>query len=322
MSKKRTTPTPGPLFGWIPPVSRTHAQHQAHEAAMAMAMPRFALEGTYHETKGRFGLWKAMQQVLKPKDPQILPDNWQTSGSCVGAGGGNMLKRLMCVEIAAGDLEEWRVLWWPFTYGRSRFRAGMKTPGEGSFGSAWAAAIKEDGILAIDEARGLPTFKDASGWIQLDSRTEVNWSDGDAQNILELMPTARLHPVGSYVQIRNSDEGKGALANGYGLTLASMFGTRSPKKRGNPAVYIADWDDRWAHQMHCDEAWDHPSEGLLFRIGNNWGPRAHKEPTQGEPWGGFYVTAQTFDRICQGDGEVFAFSHFQGFKVRELDFFV
>lgn len=310
---------PGPM-GWIPPADRDGAMNAAHEEAMAAALPAFTLDGTYHETTGRFALWQALQKVTG-NSTQRLPYNWQVTGSCVGAGGGNMLKTLMAVEIAAGDLEEWKHLWWPFTYGRSRFRAGMRTPGEGSFGSAWAQAIKEDGVLAVDQASNLPEFRVNDGWLQLDRATELRWSDGDAAHVLELASVAKLHLIGSYVRIRNAAEGKAAIANGYPLTQASLFGTRGPQRRGNPVVNIAEWNDRWAHQTYIDEAWDHPTEGLLFRYGNNWGPDAHPAPTQGEPLGGFYITAATFDRICREE-EVFAFSAFAGFKVRQLDWLV
>lgn len=243
--------------------------------------------------------------------------------NCVGAGGGNMLRTLMCVEIAAGEAEEYQELFWLFTYGRSRYHAGMPNPGEGSFGSAWAKAIKEDGCLHLKEAPGLPQPALKSGWIQFTASVERTYSDGDAKVNLDLMPTARLHPVKSFARIRSADEGKAAIANGYPLTQASMFGTSGAKRQGSPAVMVAEWDGSWAHQMWFDSCWDHPSLGLIFRIVNNWGPTAHARPVDAhEPLGGFWITARTFDRICGGrDGEVFAFSGFEGFKVRELDFF-
>ena len=124
------------LFGWIPPQERTRAQKRIHGEILERT-PEFQLPG-YREQSGRFALWKAFRDVTGG-DVYIN----QTTGSCVGAGGGNMLRTLMAVEILAGELEEWKEIWWPFTYGRSRFRAGMTTPGEGSFGSAWMeAAVK------------------------------------------------------------------------------------------------------------------------------------------------------------------------------------
>lgn len=313
------------LFGWIPPEDRNQAQNEADEKAAASMPTDFAMEGTYHEVKGRFPLWKAMQIVLKKPGEQILPYNWQVTGSCVGAGGGNMAKTLMAMEITQGDLEEYRELWWPFTYGRSRFRAGMTRPGEGSLGRTYAAAAVEDGYLAQNEKPGLPAFAENGGWLQLSESTEYQWSDGDSSMVLECAPIAKLHLVKSAAPIRNSDEGKASLANGYPLTCASNYGTKTIRPQGTPAVNIAEWNHRWQHQMFIDEAWDHPTLGLIFRIGNNWGKNMsmnnYPAPTQGEPWGGFYVPAKDFDGIC-AQKEVFAFSGLNGFKVRTIDFYV
>lgn len=312
------------LCGWIPPERRSTIQHAAHERAL-FAMPKdFQLEGTYHEVSGRFACWKAFQMTMEAKgnrDPQVLPYNFQQTGSCVGAGGGNMAKTLMCVEIQQGELEEYKEIWWPFTYGRSRYRAGMTTPGEGSQGSTWAEAATQDGLFVREEKPGLPEFQNDQGWLKISGSTEVSWSDGDAKQTIECKDLGLLHLIGKAVPIKNADEGKAALANGYPLTQASNFGTRGPKKTGNPEVMLAKWDGSWSHQTYIDEAWDHPSLGLIFRWGNNWGKTAHGAPTQGEPWGGFYIEASTFDQICKGR-EVFAFSGFSGFKVRSIDWFL
>lgn len=312
MTKKR--------FGWIPPKERTKAQKESHVAAMASMPAAFQLRGTYHETTGRVSLWQALQQVLGVNDSKLLPFNWQTSGSCVGAGGGNMAKTVMAVEIMQGEMEEYRELWWPYTYGRSRLRAGMRNPGEGSLGSTYAEAATKDGYLARDEKAGLPEFGVKQNWLQLSSSVEVRWSDGDSSHALECREIALLHLIRTAAPIGSSAEAKAALTNGYPLTLASNFGTRGIRARGNPPINVGEWNDNWPHQMSCEECWDHPTEGLVFLIQNNWGPDAHPAPTQGEPPGSFYITASTMDRICRD--EVFAFSYFSGFPTRTLDWLI
>lgn len=314
---------PEMLFGYIPPAARTLEMHEAHARAMSAAecLPQFALEGHYSTESGRFGLWKCLQTVLGHADAKRLPWNWQVTGSCVGAGGDNCRKVTMAVEIVAGELEEFKHVWWPYTYGRSRFRAGMRTPGEGSFGSAWAEAATKDGCFSTDEVRGLPAFQTKDDWLQLSRGTELEWSDGDSNLVMQHNAVAALHVFGKYAPIANADEGKAAIVNGYSMTCASMFGTRGPKLRGEPAVMVAEWDDQWPHQMSLNEVWDHPTLGMLFRIQNNWGPTAHPEPTQGEPRGGFYITAKTFDKICR-EKEVIAFSGLAGFKARKVDNYV
>jgi hypothetical protein len=254
------------------------------------------------------------------EDRSFVIDAGLVVHNCVGAGGGNMLRVLARVEIDQGDPEEYQELWWPYTYGQSRHRAGMRSEGEGSLGSTWAQAITQDGIFSVQEATGLPQFRDADGWLQLSKQEELKWSAGGWSKS-QYGQLALKHPVGAYAQIKNSDEGKAAIVNGYPLTCASNFGTRGPRLTGDPAVNVAEWDDTWPHQMSVNECWDHPTLGLIFRIQNNWGPGAHPAPTQGEPPGGFYVLAKTFDRICQGR-EVYAFSKFKGFVVRALDWYV
>lgn len=280
--------------------------------AIGQAIPDLKISGAWQLESRRYALWQAPKQVLG----KFLPYIYQVTGSCVGAGGANCARTTMCVEIAAGEMEEYKELWWPFTYGRSRFHAGMKTPGEGSFGEAYAKAALEDGYVAV-EGGNFPAFRDVSGWLQLDQGTERSWSDGDAQQSMSLLPKARERLFKSVARCRSADDVIAALANGYCCTQASMFGTRTmvPSPKGNPAVRIASWDGSWAHQMFVDEFWDHPTEGELFRVPNNWGPTAHGSPTGDEPPGGFYLRKPDMNRICTS-GEVFAFSAFVGFPSR------
>lgn len=303
------------LFGWVPPAERTAEQHEADERALA-SMPKFSLQGTYRDEKGRFALWAIAKKVNGDKH---IPFAWQVTGSCVGAGGGNMLRVLARVEISQGDPEEYQELWWPYTYGQSRLRAGWNREGEGSFGSTWAAAIVQDGIFSVQEATGLPTFKDAEGWLQLSNREEMKWSAGgwskEQYGALGLK-----HPVKTSSKLSSADEAKAALANGYPLTIASNFGTSGPRRAGDPEVMLAEWNDNWPHQMSINEAWDHPTLGLIFHVQNNWGPRAHGEPLGGVCPGGFYIKAATLDRILRDEG--FAFSAFEGFKVREISWYI
>lgn len=289
------------LFGWVPPQERTAEQHEANEAAVA-SMPAFALQGAYHEDKGKFDL----SELAVKHGAKFI---WQVTGSCVGAGGGTMIQTLMGVEIAAGELEEMRQVWWPYTYGQSRRRAGMRGRGSGSLGSAWSAAMRDDGMFSRDEASGsLPEYSEpAPGWLRLPESIELEWSDGTATQS-KYAELARLHVVKTVSPVSNSTEAKAAISNGYPLTLASMFGTRGASMAGDPAVPLAEWSDQWAHQMSCSVCWDHPTLGLIFGIRNQWGPRNHDF---------FYVKASVFDRICSGR-EVFAFSAFNGFKSRSI----
>ena len=288
-------------------------------------MPRFSLRGRSFAAERRYALWRAGLQVRG----RHLPYNFQQTGSCVGAGGGNMAKTAVCVEIALkGEHEQYRELWWPFTYGVSRKLAGMRGEGEGSFGSAWAKAATTAGFFELDPADDagavidLPDFIDDGGWLVQPAKVELKWSAGERIGP-EFYRLGLKHLFKTAAPVTSSTQAFDALSNGYPLTIASMFGIRAmtPRPQGNPPVRLAVWDGEWAHQMFIDEAWDHPTLGMIFRVGNNWGPDAHGTPTGEEPPGGFYVTDDTLDQILRTrDAECYAFSSFDGFPARRLNF--
>lgn len=304
--------------GWLSFEKRTAKQNEVHDVVVGK-MPRFGIRGRFRADQRRYPLWQAPTKLLG----HFLKYIWQQTGSCVGAGGGNMLKTLMCVEIVLGmEPEEYREPWWLFTYGRSRYHAGIRGTGEGSTGSGWAKAIVDDGSFEIDPegAPDLPDYKENNGWLVQPSRIEMEWSDG-ARIKDEWLRLGQKNKVKTAARCRSADDVAEALINGYPVTQASMFGFNPmvPRPQGDPPVRLAEWNGRWAHQTWIDEYWDHPSLGEIFRWGNNWGPTAHGSPTGDEPPGGVYIRKKTVDEICRS-GEVYAFSGYDGFPARELDF--
>lgn len=298
--------------GYVAPAGRTKEGQEAANMAIG-EMPEFAIDGPFSDVE-RAPLWSFFKKIGIDNPPY----NWQVTGSCVGAGGDNALKTLMAVEVVVEKVEEFHVTWWLYTYGKSRELAGMNRPGDGSYGSTWAKAIKDYGSFRADE-EGLPEFRSVSGWLQTSSSVEYKWSDGD-EIPQKWIDKGREHLVKRTAPVRDSDQAAAALMNGYPLTIASMFGTRSIRSTGSPKVNIAKWDASWAHQMFVDEVWKHPTEGLIFRVGNNWGPSAHPRPVAGAPAGGFYITAKTFDKIASSrNSEIFALSGYDGFPVQKLD---
>lgn len=308
------------LFGWIPADQMPTDVRDKHEEFVA-SMPAFSMPSLYVDS-GRYALWQIAQSVAP------LRYVWQLTGSCVGAGGENMLRTRMRVEIAQGDPEEVTDLWWLYAYGQSRRLAGMNGRGEGSFGSAWAKAIQTLGTFPVDEGEkasgvDLPSFRSVQGWDQVTRDTEFQWSDGAAWNREPWTSLGRKYPVKTVVQVRSTEQLRAGLASGHNVTIASNFGTRTIRPTGSPAVNIALYDATWPHQMHVDEAWDHPSLKWIYRIGNNWGPGAHPAPTQGEPAGGFYVTESTMQRILsERYTECYLFSAFEGIPLRKLNWVV
>jgi hypothetical protein len=303
-------------FGWVDLLERTPGQMLLHEKAVEK-MPAFAIQGRWQLEARRYPLWAAGKKLLG----HHLKYNYQQTGSCVGAGGGNMLKTLMCVEIVlGGEHEEYKEIWWPFTYGMSRLRSGMSRPGEGSTGSGWAEAATEDGTFEVEpEGHDTPDFKEQNGWLVIDGRTEVGWSAGPPGDDATWKGLAKKHLIKAAAPMRSADDCIAALANGYPLTQASNFGFKkmAPAPQGDPPVRVASWDGSWSHQTYVDEYWEHPTLGELFRWGNNWGPDAHGSATGEEPNGGVYIKKATMDQICKR-GEVYAFSGYAGFPARKV----
>lgn len=301
--------------GWVPPDERPAAVIRACELIEA-DFPAFGVRGRWQMAERRYCLWAAVKQLLG----RHLDYNWQQTGSCVGAGGDNAARTGMAVEIVLkGEREELLPTWWPFTYGRSRHHSGFRGSGEGSTGTGWAKAAVTDGSFEMDP-KGMPDLPDFTlrdGWRVQPGSVEMKWSNGGAI-APEWVTYGQKHRWKTAARLRSAAECVEALANGYAITQASDFGFSGPRVRGTKhPIRVAEWNGRWSHQTYVDEVWDHPElNGIFFRWGNNWGPKAHGDPTGDEPPGGVYIEDLTMDRICK-TGEVYAFSAFDGFPARE-----
>lgn len=304
-------------FGWISTDDLAPGLWEIRQQTIR-DMPHFHIDGQWFQSERRYKLWEAGKILM---GGHFLPYANQTTGSCVGAGGYNMLITLLAVEIVLGkEAEKWMQLWWPYTYGRSRLASGMRGRGEGSTGAGWTKAITQDGSFEWQE--GLPKYQDVKGWLKLPSGDELNWSAGEAIDA-KWIEQGRKHLVKTVSPLKNSNEALAALANGYPITQASMFGFSPmvPSPTGTPPVRLVSWNGSWSHQTYIDEAWDHPTHGLIFRWGNNWGADAHGPALDDEPPSSVYIKAATLDRICSS-GEVYAFSAYDGFPARKLDWYI
>jgi hypothetical protein len=298
-------------FGYIPPERRTPEQ-TAVVRTLAATLPELQIRGSWQDQQ-RVELWRP----YKTTHGKFLPYNWQLTGSCVGAGGGNMAKTLMSVQEALG-LMEYRELFWLFTYGKSRQRSGMRGRGEGSTGEGYGEAATADGYVAFDEdpSLGQPNYKD--GWLQFPESAEYKWSDGAAAPAKEV-EIGKLHLIKAKAVVRDSAAGVAALTNGYPMTQCSNFGFKPmvPQPRGNPPRRIVKWNGNWSHQTYIDSYEMHPEFKLIFRWGNNWGPEAHGKALEDEPDSTVWIEMATFDQIARS-GTILAFSpDIGGFPARD-----
>lgn len=304
--------------GWIPPQERTYEMIAVDEAVKDL-MPAFS-----DVNKGDDLPNEVLLCDLEMKATGSIIQCRQWSGSCVGTAAAKAYFQASAGDaVHRGDNEQVKFCFPYATYGMGRKLGGMNRTGEGSFGTAQARAVKEWGMLPGDDNR-LPQPNESSlkgGWLSYSERTEIEWSypNNWPINELELRKDANQFQILDTAQVRSADEVRKALSQGYGVTLASMFGTRNEKV--SDGYLIGDWNDRWAHQMSCGGYSTSDKHGVLFWIQNQWGSAAHpacpKMKAKGVV-GGFWIAERNMAEIVR-TGEVFIHSNTEGFPVRRYD---
>lgn len=302
-------------FGYILPTERTE-EEQAFDADVKSKMIDFEITGAQDPTDQAF-LWNCSKAA---NGGQHFRTFYQQTGSCVGNGGGQALWYLSAVEvIRLKDPEQVLLPFWLLPYGRSRYYAGSRGQGEGSFGSAFAEAMRKDGIIEA-KLDGLPKCTD-SGGLTWGRSAELTWSDG-AKIDSKWLALSRKHLLKTTAQVKTAQQVRQALLNYYPCTIASDWGGQmTPAVQGSPPVRLNKRADTWNHQMCVIGTVNHPSLGWIYYILNSWGVDAHGQPPAGgygEPPGGFWVKEADMDYIAR-QGDSFAFSQFSGFPAQKLD---
>lgn len=307
-------------LGWIPPSERDLTQRRM-TLAFDRETPAFGEANPFLLELPK----EALLYNLEIKATgNLLPRYYQLSGSCVGFAGARAYCLAQCGDVVhRGDREEIKLVHPLPTYGKGRQLAGYRSKGEGSFGAAQAQAVKEWGMLAIDDPR-LPKATLADGWLKWSSRTEIDWSYAPQWPVKEssLAVDAKSHVIHSVSRVRTLLELKQGLAQGYAGTMACMFGSKN--MRVKDGYLVAPWDTRWAHQQAIAGYTEHPSMGDLFAIDNQWNKNAHpscpKLSSIGSGVNGSYwVTGDTMKKILASeDSEVFLHSNTAGFPPRNI----
>lgn len=302
-------------FGYITPENRTEEEKALDENVKAQMQP-FEIIGQ-EEPKDRAFLWDCAKAANGGKNFRTF---YQQTGSCVGNGGGQAVWYLSAVEVVRlKDQEQVLLPFYLLPYGRSRYYAGMRGRGEGSFGSAFAEALRKDGIISAN-LEGLPKYEDRTG-ITWGRSAELEWSDGGAIK-QKWLDESRKHLVKTTAQVKNAQQVRQALLNYYPCTIASDWGgLMTPPVAGDPPVRLSKRADTWQHQMCVIGTINHPQHGWIYYILNSWGVDAHGQPPAngfGEPPGGFWVKEGDMDYIAR-QGDSFALSQFDGFPAQKLN---
>lgn len=304
-----------PNLGFITPGERTTRQADAH-AAIVQKMPRFALSAPAVAAGTKVMLsdfWRKPEVVQETGVDFDRAPFQQLTGSCVGAGGGNALYTLICVQrlLSEGATKAF-VPWWPFSYGRSRLLMGDRGQGEGSLGSTFADTIVKEGVVAASEP-GLPAFKNGDGYV-LTTQLEMQWSDGDSKPCVDYLDEAKPHPIGTAAEMRQPQDMKAAILNGYPGSFACNNYIGQAAVRGD--ALLGRWDGSGGHQQWFFGYWEHPDLGPLYAIGNNWARETYPRDPGGLPLVCCWVKETDVAAAFRLDAEVYAFSHLTYFPAQ------
>lgn len=313
-------------FGLCGPDAPAHLfltkEEDADRYALTSGWPSFSIDGNPEDGEKKVilsDLWRD-PRVLQNTGGKVFSGFKQLTGSCVGSGSGNALFALACVEVVRlGDPEEALIPWWPLSYGRGRYHMGSRSSGEGSTSEGQVEAFRKDGILRAG-LEGLPSFTDEDG-LTLTRAVEMEWSNG-ARIDERWLSVSRKNLVRTAAVVRNADEGREAIRNGYPILWCGSWGglMRCPTA-GDPPVLLNRQAGTWMHNQTCLAWWDHPTLGELFGILNQWGHGTHGTDPAGLPPGAYWIRAVDFDRQARG-GSCIAISQFDGFPAQRITWYI
>lgn len=266
----------GPL-GWIPPEERSTELQKQHEDIMNAA-PKFAL--------ARPTLPKGTKIILNDflRKPEVVADFngedftgfHQLTGSCVGVAEGDAIAVLSSIQRMIADAPTRAMIpWWGFPYGRSRFKSGMRTKGEGSICSIMGRVVAEEGCFAINEVGFAEkvniTFKKDDGWY-VPANVEMNWSDGDETLVTQFLGLAKQFPVGTVAPVHDIDGVAAGIINGYPCNNGCNYFVGKGRIKSSPGgdYVTGEYDGRGGHATNYTAYWEHPNDGPLYGYWNQW----------------------------------------------------
>lgn len=238
---------------------------------------------------------------------QLLPRCRQVTGSCVGAATLWAWAMACVLDVLFRKSGERIPKLFPFApWGFSRYLAGMRGPGEGSFGGAMKDAGLQMGLVEIG-TDGVPnptgkSFNGKTSWLFWTERQEFDWSwPANWPVPVESMKATGKKTKGT-VRIQSVEEYRNAAANGIVPTIASSAGTDAPRIVGD--ALISDWTTTWLHQQAGGGYFESSQAGPVYPINNQWGDYYKKPcPTLGPLGvdGTVSVTEKTLERILRDD---------------------
>ena len=290
--------------GWVPDAKAVESFRTRH------AVPEFTDTEAGREVSRAAGdvyLWEACRRVTG----DVLPARNQGQvGCCVGFGTTAAIEHLMCVELAAESEpgRSFKPVAPEAVYAGSRVQVGGgRIRGDGSVG-AWAAEfVRSYGVVP----RGKYASVDLSRYDENTCRRL-----GSAGLSSELVALARENPVKGVARVGRFAEAQKAIENGYPVAVCSSQGFAMTRDRNGFCAPRG----TWYHCMALVGVRGGPRPGGFLL--NSWGPDAHTGPRDpaDAPVAGFWADAGVLDRML-AEGDSWAFSGFDGFKARKLDWY-
>jgi hypothetical protein len=295
---------PPEAFGWV------DLPEDVEVVAQAQPIPSFGdteagLGGDIPDEALGWRWWKTATGTDFPELAQ------GSVGSCCAFGASHAAMVSMAGEVVSGDPESAVIPSPEVIYGFSRVQVnGGRSPfrSDGSTGAWVAQAMKDFGILE----------KTVVGSFDLSKYSEARCREFGSKGVpAELVEAAKAHRFTSISRIRTFEDFCRAIANGFGVIVASQVGFNNSRRDSEGFCKPS---GRWAHCM----------AGLAYRKGkrpggfikNSWGANSNsgpKYPADDMPNGGFWVDAEVLERQMLSAGDSWAVSNMpQGFPLRRL----
>jgi hypothetical protein len=254
----------------------------------------------YGTGKGKLSL--PFKNLLK-FDPNFGPSERQVVGDCVSHSTRNAIDITRSCEIINGENEEF------VARGATEGIYGSRGHGgEGMTCSGAARFVKQAGGVLIRQKYDNIDLTSYQG------KLASSWGrSGPPKTLIE---EAQKRPVRTASLITTVEEARDALANGYGISVCSMFGFSSRRDKHG----IAAPSGSWAHAMAwiaADDTHEIYNE-TLFLVQNSWGVWNNGPKRHDQPDGSFWIR-ESVARDMLGSSGSWVFSDVDGFPARNID---
>jgi hypothetical protein len=259
--------------------------------------------GRSRQAPNAFSLHRYVRKLLG----RDIAGNIQQIGDCVSWGMKHAIEYLQVMDrLVRNRPVAFRYAFSPYLYGIGRVYIGGGRLGneDGSLGLWQAEGVKRYGVLFADEP-GVPAYSGA---------VAKAWGDPNpAPDLDKWKSKGQERLVKAYSLVRNTQEMRDYLADGYGATVASNVGYEMlPRSDG----YHYE-KEPWAHQMYV-----YGYGPDYFLILNQWGD-VHgrlKDFDTGEdlPVGTLRIKDRSMQKMIDA-GETIVYSQFDYFPEQDLD---